>query len=266
MAEPFFRMLEIVVPPLVAVNGTTITYDGLDNIPQRGGALIAVNHTGYLDWLPVSLAALRRRRRLRFMIKAEMQKLRSVGFVIRRIKLIPVNRWGVSDSYAVAVERLGDGELVGLHPEGTISRSFELTEFKSGAARMALAAGVPIIPCIVWGAQRIWTKDHPKTLWRNKIPVIAKFGEPVSAAGNAGQTTARLHEAMTSMLHRAQQEYPHPAGAYWVPHRLGGGAPTLAEADAMWEAEVARRALRRAEQAAAEATDDRRRRRRATPR
>lgn len=50
----------------------------------------------------------------------------------------------------------------GVYPEATISRSFELKEFKSGAARMAIAADVPIIPHIVWGAQRIWTKDHPK--------------------------------------------------------------------------------------------------------
>lgn len=265
MAEPFFRTLEIVVPPVVAINGTTITYHGLDNIPERGGALIAVNHTSYVDWLPVSLAALHRRRRLRFMIKAEMQKLRSVDFVIRHLKLIPVDRWGTSGSYAVAVERLHDGELVALHPEATISRSFELTRFKSGAARMALAAQIPIIPCIVWGAQRIWTKDHPKSLWRNKIPITAEFGEPMSAERTVEQTTAALHEAMTSMLHRVQQHYPHPAGAYWVPQRLGGGAPGLAEADAMWDAEVTQRALRRAKQAATEAGQPRRRSR-TTPR
>ena len=58
-----------------------------------------------------------------------------------------------------------------MYPEATISRSFELKEFKTGAARMALEARVPIIPLIVWGAQRMWTKDHPKALGRNKFPI-----------------------------------------------------------------------------------------------
>ena len=71
----------------------------------------------------------------------------------------------------VAVERLRAGELVGVYPEATISRSFELKEFKSGAARMARDADVPIIPMIVWGAQRMWTKDHPRNMGRKKIPI-----------------------------------------------------------------------------------------------
>ena len=76
--------------------------------------------------------------------------------------------------------RLRDGELVGVYPEATISRSFELKDFKSGAARMALEAQVPMIPLIVWGAQRMWTKDHPKQLGRNKIPITVAVG---AAAG-----------------------------------------------------------------------------------
>ena len=77
---------------------------------------------------------------------------------------------GTSRSTATAARRrssrpagqLKEGELVGVYPEATISRSFEIKEFKSGAARMAIAADVPIVPHIVWGAQRIWTKGHPK--------------------------------------------------------------------------------------------------------
>ncbi|MEZ0363525.1 lysophospholipid acyltransferase family protein [Mycobacterium sp. pUA109] len=264
MAEPVMRALEIVVPPIVAANGTTITYHGLDNIPDRGGALIAVNHTGYVDWLPASLAALQRRRRLRFMIKAEMQEVAPVNFVIKHIGLIPVDRRAGADSYAVAVQRLKEGELVGVHPEATISRSFELKEFKTGAARMARAADVPIIPCIVWGAHRIWTKDHPKSLWRNKIPILAKFGEPMRADDTVEATTAALHETMATMLHQTQEEYPHPAGAFWVPRRLGGGAPTMAEALTMREAELAERARRRAEGRAPEPARGRWRRRTAS--
>ena len=58
MAEPFFRFAEMVVPAVVAMNGTKLRFEGLENIPARGGALIALNHTSYLDWMPASLAAL----------------------------------------------------------------------------------------------------------------------------------------------------------------------------------------------------------------
>src|SRR5574337_706931 len=250
MAEPVFRVLETVVPALVKANGNRITFDGLENIPTRGGALVVLNHTSYVDWYPASLAAHLRRRRLRFMIKAEMQGVPVVGSVIKHAKLIPVDRQAGAGAYAVAVQRLKEGELVALHPEATISRSFELNEFKTGAVRMARAAGVSIIPCIVWGAQRIWTKDHPKQLWRNKIPILVKIGAPLQAVDGIDRTTARLRAAMTELLERAQREYPHPAGAFWVPRRLGGSAPTMAEAAELREAELARRARRHAQRAA----------------
>ena len=96
------------------------------------------------------------------MIKAEMQDVKVVNFLIKHSGTIPVDRRAGAGAYAVAVERLRAGEIVGVYPEATISRSFELKEFKTGAARMALEARVPIVPLIVWGAQRMWTKDHPK--------------------------------------------------------------------------------------------------------
>ncbi|MEO6793451.1 MAG: lysophospholipid acyltransferase family protein [Mycobacterium sp.] len=241
MAEPFFRTLEIVIPRLVNANGPHVTIDGLENIPEHGGAVLAFNHTSYLDWYPGSLAALRRRRRLRFMIKAEMTGVPVVNFVIKHVSLIPVDRSAGAGAYDVAVQRLREGELVGLHPEATISRSFELREFKTGAARMAHAVGVPIIPVIVWGMQRVWTKDKRKHLWRNNIPVLTKIGRPITPSDDMVATTAELHDTMAEMLQQAQLEYPHPAGAYWVPRRLGGGAPTPAQDLQLREAELAER-------------------------
>jgi 1-acyl-sn-glycerol-3-phosphate acyltransferase len=137
-----------------------------------------------------------------------------------------------------------------VYPEATISRSFELKEFKTGAARMASEAGVPIVPLIVWGAQRAWTKDHPKSLGRNKFPITVVVGEPLEAADTVEATNEALRAAMTKLLHRAQQDYLHPEGAYWVPRRLGGGAPTPAEAKERDEIELAERARLRAEREA----------------
>lgn len=243
--EPVFRGLEIVGRTAVRATGSRITYQGLEHIPSAGGAVIAINHTGYVDFLPAALAAMYRKRRMRFMIKTEMQDVRGVGFLIRHTKTIPVDRRMGADAYAVAVERLRAGELVGVYPEATISRSFELKEFKSGASRMALEAGVPIIPLIVWGAHRVWTKDNPKSLGRKKFPMTVAVGTPLSPTGTADELMTVLKTSMTQLLHEVQEDYPHPPDQPWVPRRLGGGAPTPAEAAALDEAELVRRARQR---------------------
>jgi 1-acyl-sn-glycerol-3-phosphate acyltransferase len=245
MAEPTFRTLEILAQLIVAASGSRITYLGEENIPDQGGAVIAINHTSYVDWLPAALVLHRRRRRMRFMIKAEMQRVKTVNFLIKRTKTIPVDRGAGADAYAVAVQRLREGEMVGVYPEATISRSFELKEFKSGAARMASEADVPIVPVIVWGTQRIWTKDHPRNIGRKKVPISVAVGVPLRAAEDISQTDAALRESMGTLLNRVQQRYPQPTGAYWVPHRLGGGAPTLDEAARIEVAEAAARAASR---------------------
>ncbi|SOJ57998.1 1-acyl-sn-glycerol-3-phosphate acyltransferase [Mycobacterium simulans] len=245
MAEPFFRMMEVLVPSIVALNGNKITYEGLENIPSSGGALVTLNHTSYVDWIPASIAAKERRRRLRFMIKAEMQEVKAVNYVIKHAQLIPVDRTVGAEAFAVAVQRLREGELVGLHPEATISRSYELREFKTGAARMAMEAQVPIVPMIVWGAHRIWPKDHPKNLWRNKIPIAVAIGEPMRPEGDVEQFNGALRHVMNTMLYRVQEEYPHPAGEFWVPRRLGGSAPTPDESRQFRIAELAERMQKR---------------------
>jgi 1-acyl-sn-glycerol-3-phosphate acyltransferase len=110
---------------------------------------------------------------------------------------------------------------------------------------MASEADVPIVPVIVWGAQRIWTKGHQKHLGRNKVPIAVAVGAPLHAAEDIAHTDAELRESMTTLLHRVQRQYPHPAGACWVPRRLGGAAPTLAEAAQLDADEGAARAASR---------------------
>jgi 1-acyl-sn-glycerol-3-phosphate acyltransferase len=244
MAEPFYRFGEWIVPPVVAMQGTKFTFHGLENIPQRGGAIIAQNHTSYLDWLPPLFAARERGRRMYFMIKAEMADVKAVNYVIKHARLIPVDRRTGHDAFDVAVRRLCEGELIGMHPEATISRSFELREFKTGAARMALEAHAPIIPLIVWGAHRIWPKDHPKKVWRNKVPITVAAGRPLAPQGTPEQLNVMLRSAMNELLYRVQEEYPHLDGEYWVPRRLGGNAPTREDSQAIRLAELQERIQR----------------------
>ena len=234
------------------LQGLKFTVSGVEHLPRTGGAVIAINHTSYFDFTFAGLPAYKQGlgRKVRFMAKQEVFDHKIAGPLMRSLRHIPVDRASGAESFDKACEALKAGELVGVYPEATISRSFEIKELKSGAARMAIAADVPIVPHIVWGAQRIWTKDHPKKMWRPKVPITVAVGEPILPTLPAPDLTALLHSRMQHLLERVQDEYgPHPAGEFWVPHRLGGGAPTLAEAARMDADEAAARAARRAGQA-----------------
>jgi 1-acyl-sn-glycerol-3-phosphate acyltransferase len=232
------------------MQGLTFTVAGVQNLPTTGGAVVAINHTSYFDFTFAGLPAYRqhRGRKVRFMAKKEVFDHKVSGPIMRSLRHIPVDRDSGAASFGAAVAALKAGELVGVYPEATISRSFEIKDFKSGAARMAIEAGVPIVPHIVWGAQRIWTKDHPKKLVRPKVPIAVAVGEPIAPTLPAQELTALLHSRMQHLLQQVQDAYgAHPAGEFWVPHRLGGGAPSLAEANQLDVEEAAEKAARRAQ-------------------
>ncbi len=246
--EPVYGTVIQLARLIWRVQGLKITVAGVENLPKTGGAVIAINHTGYLDFTFAGLPVYRQGlgRKVRFMAKQEVFDHKFTGPIMRSLRHISVNRQDGAASYEEAVRNLKDGELVGVYPEATISRSFEIKEFKSGAARMAVEAGVPIVPVIVWGAQRIWTKGHPKKLFRPKVPVTVLVGEPIEPMLATAELSALLHSRMQQLLQRAQELYgPHPAGEFWVPRRLGGAAPSLAEAARMDAEEAAVRAARR---------------------
>jgi 1-acyl-sn-glycerol-3-phosphate acyltransferase len=241
------------------MQGLTFTISGVENLPTSGGAVVAINHTGYFDFTFAGLPAYRQGlgRKVRFMAKQEVFDHKITGPLMRGMRHIPVDRGHGATAFEKAVEMLKAGELVGVYPEATISRSFEIKELKSGAARMAIAAEVPIVPHIVWGAQRIWTKDHPKKLLRPKVPIAVAVGEPIQPTLRATELTGLLRSRMQHLLEQVQEAYgPHPAGEFWVPRRLAGGAPSLAEAERMDAREAAERAVRRAERAGPSGTSE----------
>ena len=204
-------------------------------LPSHTGAVLAINHTSYVDFTYIGIDAKRRDKRLiRYMAKIELTKNPVIRFLMWGCQVIAVDRSAGADAYRAAVAELRKGEIVGVYPEATISRSFEIKTLKSGAARMALEADVPIIPAVVWGSQRIATKGLPRQLGRTKTPVMVSIGDPIPPTGAADQLSSRLHAAMSALLIEVQDAYgPHPTGEDWVPARLGGTAPTLEEADAM---------------------------------
>ncbi len=250
--EPVYGTVIQIARLIFRMQGLKISTTGVENVPTSGGAVVAINHTGYLDFMLAGLPTYQQGlgRKVRFMAKQEVFDHKITGPIMRSLRHIPVDRGSGAASYEAAVRNLKDGELVGVYPEATISRSFEIKEFKSGAARMAVDAGVPIVPHIVWGAQRVWTKGHPKKLIRPKVPIVVIVGEPIAPTLGVAELNGLLHSRMQHLLERAQELYgPHPAGEFWVPHRLGGGAPTLAEASRMDAEEAAEKAARRAQRA-----------------
>ena len=241
---------------LFALQGLRFTVTGAQNVPKHGGAVLAINHTGYLDFTYAGNAVLPRGRFVRFMAKESIFKNPVAGPLMKGMKHIPVDRAAGGAAYRRAVAALRDGEIVGVYPEATISRAFELKDFKVGAARMARDAGVPIIPCVIWGAQRVWTKDHPKRMGRTNTPIYVDLGTPIDVPpeANPHDVTAQLKATMTAMLEGLWDAYPPvPADEQvFVPKSRGGQAPTLEEAAELYKQELARKAAKRAAKAAAQ--------------
>lgn len=245
--EPVYRSVIGIARTVFAFEGLKFEVEGEEHIPATGGAVIAVNHTGYMDFTYAGLPPRRVKRYIRFMAKKEVFDNKISGPIMRALRHIPVDRGAGAESYKSAVDSLRSGELVGVYPEATISRSFEIKEFKSGAARMAIEAGVPIIPTVIWGAQRVWTKGYPKRLGRTNTPISIAVGEPIAPVGPPNELTDKLRAVMQELLLELQKSYHHEPGAYWVPARLGGSAPTLEEADNLDAQDLAARAAKRAE-------------------
>ena len=242
--EPVFDVLSGVAQTLNKIQGLRIDIVGQENLPRVGGGVLAVNHTSYVDFIEVGLVGRRSKRYVRYMMKKSLEENWFVGFLMRHCKAIGVDRIAGHESYIKAVDLLRAGELVVVYPEATISRSFELKEFKSGAARMAVEADVPIIPVVIWGAQRIWTKGMPRRLGRHRFPINIRVGEPIPPHEPVDDMTAAMRASMSALLEKAQAGYPAPTGEPWVPARLGGGAPDLATAKQIEEAEFAERRAR----------------------
>jgi 1-acyl-sn-glycerol-3-phosphate acyltransferase len=252
------RPRETVYPPVIAFAravfaslGIRFDITGTEHVPTTGGAVMAINHTGYLDFTFAGLAAQPAGRLVRFMAKKEVFDHKVSGLLMRGMRHIPVDRGSGAGSYAAAVQYLRDGEIVGVFPEATISQSFDLKDFKTGAARMAMEAGVPLLPCLIWGSQRIMTKGRKRDLRRGPHVriVLGELFRPEPGADPVA-VTAELKSRMEALLQEARATYkgrPYDGDdTWWIPASMGGTAPTLEEAAARDAAERERKAAKRA--------------------
>lgn len=248
-------MRDLTYPPIIVTAKTLFRVLGLDfqlhgteQVPRTGGALLAFNHVSYVDFILGGFAAHPSRRLVRFMAKREVFDHQVGGPVMRSMHHISVDRADGGASMDEALRYLQAGEVVGIFPEATISRSFEVKELKSGATRIAAEAGVPLIPVALWGTQRLMTKDHPRDLSRGKTIGI-RVGEPMHPTGeDPVAETKELHRRLEVLVGEAIDAYPadqQPPGSWWLPASRGGSAPTPDEAARLDEEEKTRRAARR---------------------
>jgi 1-acyl-sn-glycerol-3-phosphate acyltransferase len=249
--EPVYRPVIGLALTIFKTMKWKIVTSGAEHIPLEGGAVIATNHVGYLDFVFVGYAARDRKRMVRFMAKKEVFDHKVSGPLMRGMKHIPADRFGdARRAIDLSVEACKRGEVVGMFPEGTISRSFIPRAAKTGAARIAIEAGVPLIPGAVWGSQRILTKGRPKNFERG-VTITVDLGEPVphQPDDDPSVVTKDLMNRIGEMVQKAEKAYPQnpdrPAGEFWLPAHLGGGAPTLEEADELAAKERAERRRKR---------------------
>ncbi len=247
MADPLYRSIVLTAKGLFKGLAIDVNVVGAENIPLQGGALLAINHTSYLDFALGGIPAdMRGRRLVRFMAKDSIFRHKIAGPLMRGMKHIPVNRDAGSQAFRDAVNALKAGEIVGVFPEATMSRSLDIKELKSGSIRMAKVAKVPVIPMIIFGGHRILSYGV-KDFSRGK-QVCITVGEPIIFDSNmdADQANELLSDTLKQLLSQTIERYrDKPAGAPWVPARFGGSAPTLAEAEVIEDKVRAERLARK---------------------
>ena len=250
--DPTYRPIIGVAQGVFAGLGIRFDVVGEEHIPLEGGALLAMNHTSYLDFALGGMPAHRRGKRLvRYMAKDAVFRHWLGGPLMRGMRHISVDREHGSQSFRDAVTYLKAGELVGIFPEATMSRAMDIKEIKTGAVRIAMAAGVPLIPMCILGGARLLSYGHRDFSRGTQVSITV--GEPMHPVRgqDAEALTVELRTRMRDLLDETVARYPYEGAPWWIPSRLGGSAPTLEQAEILdQQAREAKAAKRAAKQAA----------------
>jgi 1-acyl-sn-glycerol-3-phosphate acyltransferase len=222
-----FRVLVVLLKPLLIVF-TKRDWRGASNIPAEGGLIVVSNHMTYADPLAIGHFLYDNGRAPRFLAKASLFKAPVLGRLLRGAGQIPVHRASKDASLAFrdAVAAVNEGKTIVVYPEGTITRDPDLWPMvgKSGAARIALTTGAPVLPIAQWGAHELLAPygKKPKLLPRKTMHVIA--GPPVDLSDFAGReltvevlrtATDRIMDAITAQL--AELREARPPATRFVP-------------------------------------------------
>lgn len=192
---------------------------GAENLPKTGGAIVVCNHISYLDPLTFTHFLYDNGRAPRYLGKASLFKIPIVGRVLLGAGQIPVERESAVASHSLqhAIAFLKSGHLLGVYPEGTLTRdqNYWPMRAKTGIARLAILTKAPVIPCAQWGAQRILPAYSKKIKLFPRARVQVTAGKPLEFSKWYGraedpialeEATAYVMRAITDLLEQLRGE------------------------------------------------------------
>jgi 1-acyl-sn-glycerol-3-phosphate acyltransferase len=189
-----YRLVRAVLRvPLVVV--TRRDWRGQEHIPQEGGVVLATNHLSHVDPLTFGHFVTDAGRAPKFLAKSEIFEVPVIGSIVRAAGQIPVYRESgeAADAFRAAVEAVRAGDCVAIYPDGTLTRDPDLWPMlgKTGAARLSLVTGCPLVPVAQWGPQTILPPYHkvPRLFPRALVHVWA--GPPVDLEDLRGRDITR---------------------------------------------------------------------------
>jgi 1-acyl-sn-glycerol-3-phosphate acyltransferase len=226
-----FGLCIAILEPLLVLLTKRRWIDG-EKVPAEGGCVLAANHVSHLDPLTFAHFVYGHGRMVRFLAKAEVFDVPVVGRIVRSAKQIPVYRLTTDAAHAftAAVDAVKSGECVVVYPEGTITREPDLWPMKgkTGAARIALSADVPVIPLAQWGANDILAPYAKRPRLFPRKTVTTKAGDPVDLDDLRGrpltpdvlrEATDRIMDAVTALL--ADVRHAQPPAVRFDPRTAG---------------------------------------------
>ena len=212
------RMAEVLVKPTTRGLARRVDIDG-EKIPATGGCIIVANHVTKIDPLILAHMIYDHGRIPRFLAKEALFDLPLLGRIVRGTGQIPVPRMtgDAKGAYDAAVRALHSGEVIVFYPEGTITRDPDLWPMrgKTGAARLALESGAPVIPVSHWGDQEVLPAYSSRLHLFPRKTVTLKVGDPVDladllegeiSAAKISVATNRIMAALTSLLEDLRDE------------------------------------------------------------
>lgn len=174
----------------------SLRVEGVENVPEEGGVVLACNHPGGVDSFALGLSC---PRQVYYMAKRELFNVHPVlTYLLYRIGAFPINR-GASDTAAIeySIKLVQAGRVLGMFPEGTRNRGKPLRRGKSGAVRIAIEASAPVVPVVVLGV------PHLHKHWYNpfkRTQLSVRFGKPIHFAGGTVEDVAEFtHEVMLAI-------------------------------------------------------------------
>lgn len=204
------RLVVAILYPLVAVM-FKLRWRGLDNIPRRGGVIVVANHVSYVDPLGLAKFVWDSGRYPSFLAKDSLFRIPVVGRILGWANQIPVYRGTADarDSLRDAVRALENGACLVIYPEGTVTRDPDWWPMlaKTGVARVALAADVPVIPVAQWGAQFAYDRYNHKRDFLPRKPLTNVAGPPIDLSAYRGRpVTAPLLREVTDVCMAAVRD------------------------------------------------------------